>query len=43
MRPLPPALHISRLHKHFGSNTALDGIDLSLPKGQVLALLGPSG
>lgn len=37
------ALHICGLHKRFGDNIALDGIDLTLPRGQVLALLGPSG
>lgn len=38
-----PALRIDRLHKRFGDTVALDGIDLTLPRGQVLALLGPSG
>ncbi|MFQ3790344.1 ABC transporter ATP-binding protein [Halomonas sp. A29] len=37
------ALKIEGLRKHFGNNVALDGIDLALPRGQVLALLGSSG
>lgn len=37
------ALQIDDLHKRFGGTIALDGIDLSLPRGEVLALLGPSG
>nr|WP_163501296.1 ABC transporter ATP-binding protein [Halomonas socia] len=43
MRTSSPALHVARLYKCFGNNTALDGVDLTLPRGQVLALLGPSG
>lgn len=37
------ALKIDGLCKRFGETIALDGIDLSLPRGEVLALLGPSG
>src|SRR5918999_3684389 len=33
----------SRLVKHFGKVTALDGIDLVVPRGTVLGLLGPNG
>lgn len=36
-------ISIANLSKHFGSFTALDGIDLELPAGQLTALLGPSG
>jgi ABC-2 type transport system ATP-binding protein len=34
---------ISGLAKRFGSTTAVDGLDLRLAHGQVLALLGPNG
>jgi ABC-2 type transport system ATP-binding protein len=31
------------LTKHYGDVTALDGLDLTVPKGTVLGLLGPNG
>lgn len=34
---------ISGLHKHFGSNHVLKGIDLSVEQGDVIALIGRSG
>ncbi len=37
------ALHVRGLVKRFGSVTAVDGIDLDLAAGSVLALLGPNG
>jgi ABC-2 type transport system ATP-binding protein len=37
------ALRAEGLVKKFGSVRALDGVDLELPKGQVLGLLGPNG
>lgn len=37
------ALEVQGLCKRFGDTLALDGINLTLPRGQVLALLGPSG
>ncbi|MFT3900132.1 MAG: ABC transporter ATP-binding protein [Gordonia sp. (in: high G+C Gram-positive bacteria)] len=37
------AVSISGLQKTFGSLTAVDGIDLTLRRGTVLALLGPNG
>ena len=36
-------LEIKNLHKSFGSNEVLKGIDLSLEKGNVLAIIGSSG
>ncbi|WP_447555025.1 ABC transporter ATP-binding protein [Vreelandella sp. EE22] len=38
-----PALLIEGLHKAFNGKKALEGIDLQLAPGKVLALLGPSG
>ena len=32
-----------KLVKHFGSLTVLDGIDLSVKRGQVVVIIGPSG
>lgn len=37
------ALQLTQLSKRFGSHAAVHGVDLSLPEGEVLALLGPSG
>ncbi len=36
-------VHIDALHKHFGSNHVLKGIDLDIEEGQVIALIGRSG
>ena len=38
-----PMLECAGLTKRFGETLAVDRLDLSLPPGQVLALLGPSG
>jgi ABC-2 type transport system ATP-binding protein len=40
---LDPAVDVSGLVRRFGSTTAVDGLDLRLHSGQVLALLGPNG
>ena len=37
------AVHAEGLVKHFGDVVALDGIDLTVPRGQVVGLLGPNG
>ena len=42
-RIMAPALECAGLAKHFGGVAAVAGLDLSVPSGQVLALLGPSG
>ena len=36
-------LHLNSLRKSFGSLVAVDGLTLTVPKGQVLGLLGPNG
>ena len=36
-------VRIDALHKHFGSNHVLKGIDLDIEEGQVIALIGRSG
>jgi ABC-2 type transport system ATP-binding protein len=38
-----PAVLVERLTKRFGSVTALDGIDFTVPSGTVFGLLGPNG
>jgi ABC-2 type transport system ATP-binding protein len=38
-----PAIRLSGLRKTFGSSTAVDGIDLTVRPGEVVALLGPNG
>jgi len=37
------ALQTTALAKSFGQNKAVDGIDLSMSKGEILGLLGPNG
>jgi len=36
-------IHVGGLHKRFGDDPVLRGVDLSVPAGSVVALLGPSG
>ena len=36
-------LEIKDIHKSFGSLNVLDGVNLSVHKGDVIAILGPSG
>lgn len=38
-----PAISLSGLTKRFGALTAVDGVHLDVPAGQILALLGPNG
>ncbi|HDL85073.1 MAG TPA: ABC transporter ATP-binding protein, partial [Candidatus Acetothermia bacterium] len=38
-----PELAVSDLHKSFGDVHAVNGLDLTLAEGEILALLGPSG
>ncbi len=37
------AIRLTGLTKHFGDLTAVDGVDLSIDAGEVVALLGPNG
>jgi len=37
------AIQAEGLHKHFGRQAALSGVDLAVPAGTVLGLLGPNG
>jgi spermidine/putrescine transport system ATP-binding protein len=41
--PVGGDLHLRSLTKHFGSFTAVDDLDLTIPQGSFFALLGPSG
>lgn len=36
-------IHIEGLHKCFGPNHVLRGIDLAVPRGEVVCVIGPSG
>jgi len=38
-----PAVEITGLVKNYGSKTAVDGLDLKMGRGRLLALLGPNG
>ena len=36
-------IKIENLHKNFGKNEVLKGINLEIKKGQVVVIIGPSG
>lgn len=38
-----PAIELCALHKNFGAIHAVDGIDVTIGRGEVVALLGPNG
>ena len=40
---LPPAIEAEGLVKRFGETTAVDGVDLHVPRGTVYGVLGPNG
>jgi ABC-2 type transport system ATP-binding protein len=42
-RAVAPAIQITGLRKHFGAVTALDGLDLTVERGEVHGFLGPNG
>lgn len=39
----PPAVTIANLGKRFGSFVAVDGISLTVPRGEIFGFLGPNG
>jgi ABC-2 type transport system ATP-binding protein len=43
MDPAPYAIEVADLQKHYDSNRAVDGLDLSIAAGEVFGLLGPNG
>jgi ABC-2 type transport system ATP-binding protein len=43
MSQTPFAIEIQRLRRYYGSVRAVDGVDLTVRRGEVVALLGPNG
>jgi ABC-2 type transport system ATP-binding protein len=41
--PAEPAVHAEALRKTFGAYTAVDGLDMTIARGEVFGLLGPNG
>lgn len=41
--PAPTVVELKDVHKRFGSNQVLKGVSFSIPKGQVVAIIGKSG
>ena len=39
----PPLLKVEKVGKKYGAHVVLDGVDLSMQTGEVLAIIGPSG
>src|SRR5450755_3489206 len=39
----PPAVDLTGVHKNFGSVRAVQGLDLNIAAGEIVALLGPNG
>jgi ABC-2 type transport system ATP-binding protein len=37
------AIHVRDLHKHYGVKHAVDGLDLTVERGEIFAVLGPNG
>ena len=43
IKPDAPAIDIQELHKYFGDNEVLKGIDFHVDRGEVVCVVGPSG
>lgn len=43
MTPLPPALSLTGLTKHFGTLTAVDGVSIDIAESEFFTIVGPSG
>ncbi|MBU4336240.1 MAG: ABC transporter ATP-binding protein [Actinobacteria bacterium] len=39
----PPAITVTGLHKSYGDKRAVDGLDLHVDRGEIVAVLGPNG
>jgi ABC-2 type transport system ATP-binding protein len=39
----PPAVDLRRVHKHFGHVKAVQGVNVAIDAGEIVALLGPNG
>ena len=42
-RATTPVVRLEGVRKSFGDNVVLDGIDLTVPAGEALVVIGPSG
>lgn len=40
---ITPLLELRQIHKSFGANNVLNGVDLSVHAGEAIAIIGPSG
>ena len=40
---MEPIITINNLHHQYGENVSLEGINLSVHKGEIFGLLGPNG
>ena len=39
----PPAIQLEGVHKAYGAVRAVDGLDLAIAPGEIVAVLGPNG
>jgi len=40
---MEPAIHLTRLRKAFGTTVAVEGMDLTIPRGALYGVIGPNG